>query len=439
MAEVRPFKGYRYTTDETDISTYCAPPYDVISEEQRDEYAAANPYNNVAIDLATGALDLKTPNNRYVTAASIWKDWREQGIVKQDGQEALYVIDQQFDVQGSIHCRTSFISEVKIHSFSERIILPHERTLPKALGDRWRLMQTTKANLSQVFSLFSEEGPEYAHIMAAVKMNAPTATATDKDGLVTRLWVVTDTELIGRFCEMLKDKKLIIADGHHRYTTALSYRDAYREERYGCMAEEAVHHEGFDPDDPHEFVMMALSNMDDPQLVVLPCHRVASAFDCLDGVAFTQVLTRYFNVVPVDDDTPMTTKVPAFLFYTRDAGLQFAQLRTDMDIDDVVDVSRSRAWKSLDVAVLQERVLGPLFSISPDNPDSLDRIRFSKDASEAISWVDEGTGDVAFIMRPTRMDQLHAVTQAGETMPQKSTYFYPKIPSGLVYRQIEEY
>ena len=181
MAEVRPFKGYRYATDETDISTYCAPPYDVISEEQRDEYAAANPYNNVAIDLATGALDLKTPNNRYVTAASIWKDWREQGIVEQDGQEALYVIDQQFDVQGSTHCRTSFISEVKIHSFSERIILPHERTLPKALGDRWRLMQTTKANLSQVFSLFSEEGPEYAHIMAAVKMNAPTATATDKE------------------------------------------------------------------------------------------------------------------------------------------------------------------------------------------------------------------------------------------------------------------
>ncbi|NTU88624.1 MAG: DUF1015 domain-containing protein [Actinobacteria bacterium] len=441
MALIRPFKGYRYTSDAQDISTFCSPPYDVLSDAQRDALAEKNPYNAVELELAHGALDLDTPGNRYVTAATTWESWKRNGVILPEQEDALYVVEQRFIEDGKQYARTSIIAEVRLHSFDERVILPHERTLPKALGDRYRLISTTNANFSQVFGLYSDTTPEYTALLEEIKKGDPAACATDADGVLSLLWVVKDADLIRRVLRILADKQVFIADGHHRYTVSLAHRDALRESHYGVAAAEAPEQEGFDADADSEYIMMALSNMDDPQLLVLPYHRAAKSLGDFDPDIFLEKLSENFIVRDGTQEDLEACVRPAFLFVLRDKGLTLAELREGIDLaasmqPHVVE-AHCDAWRNLDVSVLQELALDPLFDIHPDRPETLSRLSFSKDAEALIDRVANEESDIAFIMRATRMDQLREVSLAGETMPQKSTYFYPKLPSGFVYRGIE--
>ena len=246
------------------------------------------------------------------------------------------------------------------------------------------------------------------------------------------LWASADPALAASLTGVLADKCIFIADGHHRYTTALAYRDRRRAEA-AARGEAPV-----DPD--YDFIMMALVNMEDPELVVMPTHRVASADGPFDAAAFRSGLGRYFDLTRAPAEKPWKVlediDVPAFLVRTRDTDVVYvARMRDSVDVEAAIPLDRSRAWKHLDVAVLQELVLDPLLGIHPDRPETLERLGFVKGAEDALAAV--GEYDVAFVLRPTRMDQLRAVALAGETMPQKSTYFYPKLLSGLVFRSAE--
>jgi len=432
MARVRPFAAYRYSRPGQDISDVTAPPYDVISTDERAALLARDVHNVVALELPDGTLDAEVPGNRYETGAATWNTWREQGVVVPDSAPCVYVLEQLMPRGTETVRRRAFILEVGLEPFSAGVVLPHERTLPKALGDRYQLIHATAANFSQVLGLFDDATGESDSLFDAAATGEPIATATDSDGVASRLWACKDPALASTLAAVMADKQIFIADGHHRYTTALAYRDERREDAARA---------GHTPSDPaYDFVMMALVNMEDPDLSVMPTHRVADAETPLDSAAFYRALEPYFVVEEIPGGHPSGALPdeggPCYLVKVRgDERPRRISIRPDIDLDEVIGLDRSVAWKHLDVAVLQELILDPVLGIHPDRPETLDRLSFVKNPHDALEAV--GEHDVAFILRPTRMDQLRAVANAGETMPQKSTYFYPKLLSGLVFRSAE--
>jgi len=430
MARLRPFRAWRYASVQADISSLIAPPYDVISPEQRAALIRGDAHNVVSLELPDGPLDPDAPGNRYANGAATWAEWRADGTLARDDCDAIYVLEQRFEVGGCAVSRRALIAEVGLEPFDAGVVLPHERTLPKALGDRFQLVRATAANFSQVFGLFDDPDLASDEFFETAARTTPVATATDADGVASTLWAITDEGTIERIRALLADARIFIADGHHRYTTALAYRD---ERRAAAPADAPA-----DPD--YDYVMMALVNMDDPDLVVLPTHRVADAEGEFDAQAFWQALGQHFDIEELAPGHPASALEgrdrATYLVKTRaDSAPRLVTLRSDIDLDAAIPLDRSEEWKGLDVAVLQELILDPLLGIHPDRPETLERLRFPKDAHEALSMTAEH--DVAFVVRPTRMDQLRAVALAGETMPQKSTYFYPKLPSGLVLRSID--
>jgi uncharacterized protein (DUF1015 family) len=431
MARVRPFAAYRYGRPEQDLSAVTAPPYDVISPAQREALLAQDPENIVALELPSGPLDPAAPGNRYETGASTWADWRARGVFVQDPEPAIYVLEQRFLHAGHPVRRRAFIVEVGLEPFEAGVVLPHERTLPKALGDRFELTKATAANLSQVFGLFDDSAGQTDALFDRATAGEPLATAADADGVKSALWAITDPGFSATLQAFFAEKQIFIADGHHRYTTALAYRDLRRAQ---------THDAGETTLDPaYDFVMMALVNMDDAELLVLATHRAADAPAEFDAAAFWSALGVSFTVETLpsgcDESALEDSDGPVYVVKVRgDETLRRVRVRPDVDLDAALGTERSSAWKHLDVAVLQELILDPLLGIHPDRPETLERLTFIKDADAALSASEH---DVVFVLRPTRMAQLREVALCGETMPQKSTYFYPKVPSGLLVRSAE--
>lgn len=433
MADVRAFRAIAYAP-RGDVTPLTAPPYDVVPEEQRADLLAGEPHNVVALELPEGPADPDVQGNRYGTAAVRWRDWLATGVLAEDESPAIYVLEQAFELEGRQVRRHAFIAAVGLEPFSAGIVLPHERTLPKALADRMELIRATEANFSQILGLYHDPEGLTGVMMDDAMTAPPMLTAADEEGVVSRVWAIRDPEAISRVAEALADQPIFIADGHHRYTVALAHHDECRARSGGGVRR----HEG--PDSPaHAFVMMALVNMDDPELVVLPTHRVADAETGFDADAFLTALSRHFELARGLDERASREALdaaprPAFLARLRgEPGGVLAVAREGWA--DSIAVTHSDAWKSLDVAVLQELVLGPLLDIHPDRPETLSRLVFVKDPHEASRMAEEH--DVALIMRPTGTEQMRAVALAGETMPQKSTYFYPKLRSGLLFRRAD--
>lgn len=426
-ARVRPFRAWRYNRPDVDITPVCAPPYDVIDASQREELLAMDDHNVVALELPDGPLDSSLPGNRYETGERLWDEWRATGVLAQDADPALYVLEQRFTLDGKPVRRRAFIAEVGLEPFDAGIVIPHERTLPKALGDRFELIKATGANLSQVFGLFDDESCETDDLFETVMANPPIERAVDADGVESVLWMSTDATIASRLTTFMSDRRIFIADGHHRYTVALAHRDL-RRATAGATEDTGM---------PYEGVMMALVNMDDPDLAVLPYHRMADASGEFDSASFIDALHEYFDVTALtssDSHALDGEERVSFLIQMRGQDHpHLVVLRDDVDLDAAINREHSMAWKSLDVAVLQELILWPLLGIHPDHPETLDRISFTKNAVQCLS----SPRDVSIVLRPTRLSQLREVSLAGETMPQKSTYFYPKLLSGLVFRSAE--
>lgn len=431
MADVRPFRAVRYAQPQgADISSLTAPPYDVVTRDQRERLLAADARNVVALELPEGPLDPEASGNRYETGGRRWREWLDGGVLAQDAEPAVYVLEQRYSQDGHAVARRGFIAAVALEPFSAGVVLPHERTLPKAIDDRLRLTRATAANLSQVFGMFSDPGLVTDALIARAMEGPALAVATDEAGVVSTVWALTDPADHAALAAHLADERVFIADGHHRYTTALAYRDERR-----AAASEDVGVPAYDS------VMMALVNMDDPGLTVWPMHRVADADGAFDEDAFWRGLALRFELsdLPAGHaaaalDSPDGR--PTFLVRTCGGRTAVARPRTDVDHADAFPAGTSDAWRSIDVAVLQELVLSPLLDIHPDRPATLDRLHFSKDAHEALGMA--GAHDAVFILNPTRMDQVAAVALAGETMPQKSTYFYPKLMSGLLFKRLDD-
>jgi len=433
MAHIEPFRALRYDPSRVSIPQVVTQPYDKITPEMQEGYYAASPYNLVRVILGKQHAGDHAGENRYSRASNFFQSWRNDGIFLRDVEPSLYLYGQRFKVPGgkSELERRGVIALGRIEDYSAGVVFRHEQTLAKPKADRLDLLRATRAHFGQVFMLYSDPAGE---IDAALQPGrAPDLDTQDEYGVSHQVWKIADPGLVSMLREKMRDKKLVIADGHHRYETALNYRN---EQRAAKAAAGSVA--------PHELVMMTLVNMDSPGLVILPTHRVVHGLESFSAAAFRERASAYFSVEEVDAsvDAARATVI------LREAGrIGTAMLAVAADRVFLLDRPRpvspnfydglSLRQQSLDVVQLHRCLLEGVLGISEEAIREQKNVRYIRDIGESMTQVRNGTANVAFLMNPVRMAQVRDIAFAGEVLPQKSTDFYPKLLTGLTIYSLE--
>jgi len=420
MAEIKGFRGLRYTQKAGQMEELVCPPYDIISEEERLSFLQKNPHNVIRLELPRG-------ENPYAEAGSALQSWLSGGIVAQDDAASIYVYEEEFTVKSAVKKIKGVIAAVKLEEFEKGVVLPHEFTLSKAKTDRFNLMKATGCNFSQIYSLYMDEQKQAGAIMEACSKGAPEVEITDADGLIHRLWAIRQPEDIDALTKAFADKVLYIADGHHRYETALNYRNACRQK--------GVSQEG----DNQDYVMMMLVDMAHEGLVVLPTHRLIRDLSSFDSAALLEKCRPYFDItektnlgaMEAELETLYKENKKAFGFYAGSDTWMLLVLK-DISVLDSRLPDMSQASRHLDVTVLHTLILEELLGIDKENMANQINLTYVKKQEDALESVRTGKAQCAFILNPTRVEEIRDVASCGEKMPQKSTYFYPKLITGLV-------
>ncbi|MCX4255518.1 MAG: DUF1015 domain-containing protein [Oscillospiraceae bacterium] len=427
MAEIKAFKGMRYTDSGGSLNTLVCPPYDIISDAQRESYIKKNPYNIIRLELPKGG------DERYREAGDTLDKWLDGEILACDGEDGVYVYEMQFTANGAKRSLKGFVSLVRLTDFSEGIVLPHEETLSKAKQDRFDLMGETFCNFSQIYSLYMDEDNSVYGIIDGSSNGAPDMEVTDGDGTVHRMWRISDKNTISKLTKAFVDKKLYIADGHHRYETALNFH------RSLCASGKAV------PGDRSGYVMMMLVNMENNGLVVFPTHRIVHGLAEFNAEKIIDECKKYFTVSEAPDEGRMQAALnmaydegkKAFAMYVG-AGNCFVMTLKDETAVKRLLPDMSDAYCGLDVSVLHSLVLERIFGIDKENMANQKNLGYTRSREEALRAVDIDGADCSFILNPTKVSEIRDVAAAGEKMPQKSTYFYPKLITGLVMNRFGE-
>jgi uncharacterized protein (DUF1015 family) len=417
MAEIQPLRALRYDPDRTGgLQDVVAPPYDVIDAAQRSALEARSPYNVVHIDLPRGGDD------RYERAAELLGDWRAQGAVVLDPEPALWTISQDYTgPDGEHRTRTGFFARVRVVEYGAGRIRPHERTHPGPREDRLRLTRATKANLSPIFSLYSDPAGTAGGALAQAAPGEPWAQTIDDDGTVNRLGRVQDPAAIAAVQDALGDTELLIADGHHRYETARVYA-------------EEVGGEG-----AHRYVLMCLVALQDPGLTVFPTHRLVRGLRPDQHETLANALRRDFEITPLDDTAklaPPSGDTVRIGYIDAHFRKPFMLTLRDPSIADAALPDRAEPYRRLDTAVLEAVILKGALEMTDEDIDHLDGLGYARDFDQALELVQGGEYDAAFFMAPTPVERVQAVAAAGESMPPKSTYFFPKVPTGLLFNPL---
>jgi uncharacterized protein (DUF1015 family) len=416
VAEVSPIHAMHYDLGTVALADVVAPPYDVIDESQRAEFAGRSPYNVVELDLP------HDPNggDPYEHAAKLMNEWMGQGILTRDSDPTIWALEQDYTApDGSRLTRRGFLARVRLAPYGEGI-RPHERTQPGPKEDRLRLTRATRHNLSPIFSL--HPGDAWRHLATAV-VGDPWGEVTDGDGTTHRVWRIEDPAVHEAIAEELAPGELLIADGHHRYETALAYQ---REVGEGG---------------PADHVLMALVSLEDPGLTVFPTHRLVSglADDPAQQEALGTGLRELFEVEEVPHDQLDPTGIEGVgVFGYVDSHFKRAyrlRLASNPALDRAF-AGRSEAYRTLDAAILEELVLKGILGMSTDDIAAKRGIGYTPSIEEALAKLHAGDYQAAFLLRPTPVDQVREVAAAGETMPPKSTYFFPKLLTGIVFNPL---
>jgi uncharacterized protein (DUF1015 family) len=432
MAEIVPFAGLRYDLARVgDAARVLAPPYDVIGEAERSELEARDPHNVVRVELPRGEGDA-----RYGAAANLLRAWVAEGVLRRDPTPSMYVYEQQFQWAGKSYTRQGLITAVKLEPFDKRVVLPHEHTLTGPKEDRRKLLVATRTQISQVFGLYRDaEGVAKAEL-EAITAAAPAMDATTPDSTRHRLWVVAEAARLNRLANILRDKQILIADGHHRYETMVGLRGELRGQG-GAGAREPADHGA-----------MYLARAEDPGLLVLPTHRLVRGLSDFSQSAFLSGAAAAFDVIPGDETTAQTVEArlsqlsvgedgqPRVVFGLRAAGKRGP---TWLVLKPIVDLSAlgPPSLRNLDVTVLHGVLLGPLLGIDASAMAKQSNLLYTHDTSEALARVDAGEVQAAFLMNATSVSQVLDACEQGHVLPQKSTYFQPKLATGLVMYQVE--
>jgi uncharacterized protein (DUF1015 family) len=426
MADILPFGALRYDLQRVAAAQVVTQPYDKITPAMQERYYAASPFNLVRIILGRREAEDNTARNVYTRAAAYGRDWRAEGILRTDSSPSIYVCSQAFAApSGSRFERRAFIALGRVEDYSAKVVFRHEQTLAKPKADRLDLLRATRVHYEQLFFLYEDSG-EIDRLLTPASGSPAAIDVTDEYGVVNRVWQVADPGVIAQVQEKMRDRKLVIADGHHRYETALTFRDE-------CRAAKSA-----GPNAPSEFVMMTFVNMNDPGLLVLPTHRVVHSLPSFSAEDFQGVSRNYFEVEELDPalDGPRATTIlrergragtallavaanRAFLLHSpKPAGARFL-------------AGLSTRQQSLDVVQLHKVLLQGVLNLSEESIRNQQNLSYLRDADEALEQVRKSAANVTFLMNPCPVKQVRDVAFAGEVMPQKSTDFYPKLLSGL--------
>jgi uncharacterized protein (DUF1015 family) len=416
MAEVRPLNALHYSLAAVpSLADVIAPPYDVIDDRRRAELLARSPFNVVEIDLPRAP----EGGDPYEHAAETLEEWTLQGILAADRDPALWALEQEFEgPDGVRRTRRALLCRVRVTDYGPGLVRPHERTQPAPKEDRLRLTEATRHNLSPIFSLHS--GDAWRHVEACTRLE-PWAEAVDDDGITHRVWRIDDPEAHRAVAARLAEAELLIADGHHRYETARTYADA------------------IDGDGNHRYTLMALVALEDPGLAVFGYHRLLSNLgEPGPREALREAILAAFEV----DDVPPERLDPAGEAGIGVFGYIDAHHRRGfrLRLKDPAGLAAampdaSEAYRTLDAAILETLLLRDALGMTSEDIEAKRGIGYTASAEQALAALDEGV-HAAFLMRPTPVEQVRAVAAAGETMPPKSTYFFPKVPTGIVFNPL---
>jgi len=418
MADVEPLQALHYDLERTGgLQDVVAPPYDVIDAEERAELEARSPYNVVRIDLPVG-------DHPYEAAASQFAAWQSDGVIVRDAEPALWALEQTYTgPDGRVRGRRGFLARVRVEEYGPGRIRPHERTHPGPKEDRLRLTRATRTNLSPIFSLFDDPVGTVEKALTSATTGEPWGSATDEDGTVNRMWRIADADAIAAITEALQSTELLIADGHHRYETARVYADEVG------------------GDGPQRYVLMCLVSLEDPGLTVFPTHRLLRDLRPDQTDALTKAIRRDFDIRRLGSTAELAPLYgqPVSMGYIDSHGRQpFMLTLKDQAIADAALADHAEPYRRLDTAVLEALVLKGALGMTNDDIDHLSGLGYARNFDEALSAVMTGGYDAAFFVAATPIEQVREVAAAGESMPPKSTYFFPKVPTGLLFNPLDD-
>lgn len=427
MAQIITFRGLRYNQGKAgSLSTLTAPPYDVIDEQAQRLLYAKNPYNVIRLEYGKNDPNDNDWDNRYTRANSFFARWRAEGILLREPRPVLYFHEQKFSLQEKQYSRRGLVAGIGLEDYASGKVLPHEETLAKAKTDRLELLRTARANFSPVFGIYEDQAGIVGKMADSTLRQPPLLDFTDDSGENHRLWTVSDEQSLSAIRQFFLEQQIIIADGHHRYETAYFFHKE--------MSAQGQ--------DSFNFVLMTLVDAHDPGLLVLPTHRLVKDAAALDAGNFPELLAKFFNVTPLklpatrmlDALTAEQTATHSFVMYLGGSQLYLLTLPRQRAAIAMASraASKSGAWRNLDVAVLQSLILEELLGIDEEARRSGKNLYYTRDEAEALQLVDSGVYQAAFFLKAPTVNEVIKVARDADKMPQKSTYFYPKLLTGLV-------
>jgi uncharacterized protein (DUF1015 family) len=440
MATIAPFRGVFFSQAAGAIGDLVCPPYDIISHEQQQALYRRSPHNVVRLEFGLESPGDTETDNRYTRAAATLAEWTGRGILRQAEEPAIYVYEMEFGAGRQRRRLRGFICMVRIEDYASGVVKPHETTLSGPKTDRLNLLRACRAGFSQIYSLVSDPELTVGRILDGVTGKAD-AEVRAADGVVHRLWTLSAKSSIDAIVDAVADKPIFIADGHHRYDTALNYRNERRKAAGSFTGEE-----GFN------YVPMFLARIEDPGLLILPAHRALFNLTNFHPRKFEEDLNRYFNIERIDftkrSEQADRRTVLDTMAHRADQGHVFGMrvrgehcyylltLRNEADMETVIP-GKVPAYRRLDVSILHHLIIDRLLGIAMETHKLGLNIEYIKEADDAVNRVETGEAEVIFLMNPTKVREVQEVAAAGERMPQKATYFYPKLLTGMVMNKLE--
>ncbi|MCL6594759.1 MAG: DUF1015 domain-containing protein [Firmicutes bacterium] len=442
MAEIRAFAAYRYNASRLNLERVLTQPYDKITPEMQARYYALDPYNLVRIEKGRPEPGDNERTNVYTRAAATLESWIAEGILVRDPAPALYAYFQEYVVPGTdvLRHRRGFIALGRVEDYEAGVVHRHEQTLAAPKADRLELLRTTRVQTGQLFLLFSDPHRRVDQLLESVSRVPAPVEVRDEYGVVHRLWPIVDEETIQRFVNEMADKKLVIADGHHRYETALAYRNERRQAAAAPV-----------PHAPYEFAMMTFFNADSEGITILPTHRVIANLPGFEFTRFRKQLEPYFDWYAYPASAHPQQEREQFRkdlmqrgatrttigICAAGAGLFLFVLRPNVNLDELIP-DATPAQRRLDVMVLHRLVLEKGLGITPAAVRDESYLTYEREMDKAIAAVENGSAQLACLLNPVRVEQVMEIALSGNVLPQKSTDFYPKLLSGLTMYRLEE-
>jgi uncharacterized protein (DUF1015 family) len=435
MAEIRPFRGVRYNKSKVrDLSAVICPPYDIITPQIEEGFYRRSEYNFIHLEHGHQLPQDSALDNKYIRAATTMEQWLKQGVLITDETVAIYLHDHYFIHQGKQFRRRGLTTRVRLEEWHRMIVRPHEGTLAEPKSDRVSLLSALKANTSPILALFSDRQGQVSPLLAIKESGEPIISLDSSSGERHNVWAITEPQIINKICSLFNEKPLYVADGHHRYESALTYQRQRRAYSSSVSGDEAFN-----------FVLMTLVDFVDPGLIILPPHRLLRGLSASNLSGLTNKLKSFFDIkeLPLDMSgleqqvnnlLASNAQIRLVLFGLKEKRLLVLELRDFAAASKLMPDFHSELYKRLDVSIVDHIILEEILGLASNQEEA--RMAYNYDWQDAISKVLAEQYQLAFILSPVKTEVVKAIADAGDRMPRKATYFYPKLPSGLVFNRM---